>query len=86
MVDHTQMSWKEDNVISQLHNSVDNVTFAVGQALTNPTEQFIQNAQDMIERAERSVQMAIQTRGDLDPIMSLQEQLNENKEKLSRVH
>lgn len=86
MVDHTQMSWKEDNVISRLHNSVDNVTFAVGQALTNPTEQFIQNAEDMIERAERSVQMAIQTRGELDPILSLKQQLNENKEKLNRVH
>jgi Mg2+ and Co2+ transporter CorA len=85
MEDHTQMSWKEDNVISQLHNSVDNVTFAVGKALTNPTEQFIESAQDMIERAERSVKMAIQARGSLDPIMSLQEQLNENKEKLNRI-
>ncbi len=44
MEDHTQMSWKEDNVISQLHNSVDNVTLAVGQALTNPTEHSIENA------------------------------------------
>ena len=86
MVDHTQMSWKEDNVISRVHNSVDNVTFAVGQALTNPTEQFIQNAQDMIEHAEKSVQMAIQTRGDLDPIMSLQQQLKEDKERLNMVH
>ncbi|WP_225986141.1 hypothetical protein [Psychrobacillus glaciei] len=49
------MSCKVDNVIAQLHNSVDNVIFAVGQALTNLTEQFIQYAQNMIERAERSV-------------------------------
>ncbi|MEI4769171.1 hypothetical protein WAX74_05775 [Psychrobacillus sp. FJAT-51614] len=86
MVDHTQMSWKEDNVISQLHNSVDNVTFAVGQALTNPSEQFIQNAQDMIERAERSVKMALESRGNLDPISSLQEQLNQDKERLNRLN
>lgn len=86
MVDHTQMSWKEDNVISQLHNSVDNVTFAVGQALTNPSEQLIQNAHNMIERAERSVAMALQARGNLSPIMSLQEQLNEDKEKLNTIH
>lgn len=86
MVDHTQMSWKEDNVISQLHNSVDNVTLAVGQALTNPTEQSIQNAQNMIERAERSVIMALESRGELEPISSLQEQLSQSKEKLNTVH
>ncbi|MEK4484319.1 hypothetical protein MHH81_01805 [Psychrobacillus sp. FSL H8-0484] len=86
MVDHTQMSWKEDNVISQLHNSVDNVTMAVGQALTNPTEQSIQNAHNMIERAERSVIMALESRGELEPISSLQEQLNQSKEKLNTVH
>lgn len=86
MEDHTQMSWKEDNVIGQLHNSVDNVTLAVGQALTNPTEQSIQNAQNMIERAERSVTMALESRGNLDPISALQEQLNRDKEKLNKIH
>ncbi|MFJ8065744.1 hypothetical protein ACIQYS_14025 [Psychrobacillus sp. NPDC096426] len=86
MEDHTQMSWKEDNVIGQLHNSVDNVTLAVGQALTNPSEQSIQNAQNMIERAERSVTMALESRGNLDPISALQEQLNRDKEKLNTIH
>lgn len=86
MEDHTQMSWKEDNVIGQLHNSVDNVTQAVGQALTHPTEQSIQNAQNMIERAERSVTMALESRGDLGPINMLQEQLNQDKQKLNRIH
>lgn len=86
MEDHTQMSWKEDNVIGQLHNSVDNVTLAVGQALTNPSEQSIQNAQNMIERAERSVTMALESRGNLDPISALQEQLNRDKEKLNNIH
>ncbi|MFJ7969767.1 hypothetical protein [Psychrobacillus sp. NPDC096389] len=86
MEDHTQMSWKEDNVIGQLHNSVDNVTLAVGQALTNPSEQSIQNAKNMIERADRSVTMALESRGDLGPINMLQEQLKQDKEKLNNIH
>lgn len=84
-MDHTQMSWKEDNVIAQLHNSVDNVTFAVGQALTNPTERSIQNAEDMIERANRSVEMALESRGNLEPISTLQEQLHQNVVKLNTL-
>lgn len=85
MEDHTQMSWKEDNVIGQLHNSVDNVALAVGQALTNPSEQSIQNAHNMIERAERSVTMALESRGELGPINMLQDQLKQDKEKLNRI-
>ena len=34
MEDHTKVSWKDDSVITRLNNSVDNVTMAVGQALT----------------------------------------------------
>ncbi|MEW9502191.1 hypothetical protein [Jeotgalibacillus marinus] len=86
MEDHTQMSWKEDNIISQLHNSVDNATTAVGQAQSHPTEQLIQQAQKMIEHADRSVTNALQNRGNLEPISRLQEQLNQNKEKLNRLH
>lgn len=86
MEDHTQMSWKEDNVISQLHNSVDNATIAVGQALTNPTDQFIQLAQKMIEHADRSVTNALQSREKSEPINALQEQLNQNREQLNRLH
>ena len=86
MDDHTQMSWKEDTVIGQLHNSVDNVTFAVGEAFTNPTERAIQNARNMIERAERSVTMALDSRGELEPISTLQEQLNQDKEKLNKLN
>jgi hypothetical protein len=86
MEDHTQMSWKEDNVIAQLHNSVDNATIAVGQALTNPTDQFIQQAQKMIEHADRSVTNALQSRGKSEPINALQEQLNQKREQLNRLH
>jgi hypothetical protein len=84
-MDHTQMSWKEDNVLARLHNSVDNVTLAVGQALTNPTEQSIQNAEDMIERANRSVAMALESRGKMEPISTLQEQLDQNRERLNTL-
>ncbi len=84
-MDHTQMSWKEDNVLARLHNSVDNVTLAVGQALTNPTEQSIQNAEDMIERANRSVAMALESRGKVEPISTLQEQLDQNRERLNTL-
>lgn len=84
-MDHTQMSWKEDNVLARLHNSVDNVTLAVGQALTNPTEQSIQNAEDMIERADRSVAMALESRGKMEPISTLQEQLDQNRERLNTL-
>ena len=85
-MDHTQMSWKEDNVIARLHNSVDNVTLAVGQALTNPTEQSIENAEDLIERAKKTVAMALETRGNLEPISTLQEQLHQNIDRLSTLH
>ncbi|MFX3675200.1 MAG: hypothetical protein ACE3JQ_12260 [Paenisporosarcina sp.] len=86
MDDHTQMSWKEDGVITQLHNSVDNVRMAVGQALSNPTEQFIQNALNKIEHANRSVSNALENQGDIEPIRTLQEQLKQDKERLNTIH
>lgn len=85
-MDHTQMSWKEDNVLARLHNSVDNVTLAVGQALTNPTDRAIQNAEDMIERANKTVAMALESRGNLEPIRTLQEQLHQSVEKFNTLH
>ena len=84
-MDHVQSSWKEDTVLGQLHNSVDNVTFAVGQALTNPSDRAIQNVEDMIERANRSVKMALESRGELEPISQLQEQLRQSVEKFNAI-
>jgi hypothetical protein len=86
MEDHTKMSWKEDTVIAQLHNSVDNVTTAVGQAFTNPSEQFIKQAQEMIEHADRAVANALKNQGQSDPILSLQQELNQKKEQLNTLH
>lgn len=86
MEDHAKMSWKEDTILGQLHNSVDHAEMAVGQALTNPSEQFIHQAQLMIERAERSVENAIKNQGETDPVISLQEQLNDQKARLGQLH
>ena len=86
MEDHTKMSWKEDTVIAQLHNSVDNVTQALGHAFTNPSEQFIQQAQEMIEHADRAIENAIKNQGQTDPILSLQQELNQKKEALNTLH
>ena len=86
MEDHTQMSWKEDTIIGQLTNSIENASMAVGQALTNPSEQFIHQAHEMLERADRAVDNALKNQGQSDPISSLQDQLNQQKEKLNRLH
>ncbi len=86
MEDHTKMSWKEETVITQLHNSVDNVTIAVAKALTHPTEHSILVAQEKIEHANRSVTNALQNQGDIEPIRTLQDQLNQDKERLNRIH
>lgn len=86
MEDHTKMSWKEDTVIGQLTNSVDNVTIAVRKAFTNPTEQFIQEAQKKVEHADRAVENALKNQGETDPILSLQKELNSQKEELNTLH
>lgn len=85
MADHTKMSWKNENAISQLRNSVDNVTAGVEDAQSHPNEKLIQQAQNSLERAERSVENALQKSGHLEPIERLQEQLDLNKEKLQQL-
>ena len=86
MEDHTKMSWKEDSVITRLHNSVDNVSQAVGKAFTNPSEEFIQQAQNMIEHADRAVENALKNQGQTNPILSLQQELNQKKDELNTLH
>ncbi|KAB7705309.1 hypothetical protein F9802_14505 [Bacillus aerolatus] len=85
MEDHTKMSWKNDNGISRLRNSVENVTTAVGQAQSHPTQQLIQQAQNMIDRADNAVSNALQNSEHLESVNSLQEQLNQNKEQLQQL-
>ncbi|MFK2825931.1 hypothetical protein QYG89_09680 [Bacillus sp. B190/17] len=84
-MDHTNATWKNENVISQLRNSVDNVMMAVGQAQSNPTQQFIQQAQSMINRADNALDNALQNGGHMEPIHRLQEQLDHNKEQLQQL-
>lgn len=85
MVDHAGASWKHQNVTTQLHNSVDNATSAVGRAQTNPTDESIQHAKKMIERADNALHDALQNSEDMEPINSLQQQLHENKERLQSL-
>lgn len=86
MEKHTEMSWKEDQIIAQLHNSVDNALAAVGQAQTNPTEQKRQDAREKIQHAERSFQNAVEARGETEPIIQLKEQLFKSKESFQNLH
>ncbi|WP_203363576.1 hypothetical protein [Bacillus sp. REN10] len=85
MEDHTKMSWKNENVISQLRNSVENATTAVGQAQSHPTEQLIQQARNLIERADNALMNAVQNSPHQEPVQQLQDQLNQNKERLYRL-
>ncbi|OZI12658.1 hypothetical protein CEW92_05755 [Bacillaceae bacterium SAS-127] len=85
MDDHTKMSWKNENVISQLRNSIEHATTAVGQAQSHPTEQLIQQARNMIERADNALMNAVQNSPHQEPVQQLQQQLNQNKERLYRL-
>lgn len=86
MDQHTDMSWKEDQVIIQLHNSVENAEEAVRQARTNPIEERMKEAYEKIETAERSCMNAIQARGNSQSILELQDTLAQSKEKLNQLH
>ncbi len=86
MEKHTEMSWKNENVVSQLHNSVDTVTTAVGQAQTNPTDQLIEHAKSLVDRADHAVLNAQQNSENLEPIQRIQEQLNKEKQRLQQLY
>jgi hypothetical protein len=86
MEDHTKVSWKDDTVLTRLNNSVDNVTLAIGEALTNPTEQTMLNVQNKIEHANRSVENALEKEGDIEPIRTLRERLDQSKDKFNTLH
>ncbi|WP_050183740.1 hypothetical protein [Domibacillus robiginosus] len=85
MVDHTDMSWKNKNVITQLHNSVDNVALTVEKAQSHPTRQLIQQAQNAIEHADNALNDALQNSEHQEPVDRLQEQLSQNKERLQQL-
>lgn len=86
MEDHTQLSWKEDITLAQLNNSVNNVTEAIGAALTNPKDQTLRHAQDMIDHADRAFAQALKNRGEWEPILSLQELYDQQKAQLNKLH
>lgn len=85
MADHTGMSWKNKNLITQLNNSVDNVTLALQQAQSHPTQQTIQQAQNALEHANNALDDALQNSEHQEPVDRLQEQLNQNTEQLQQL-
>lgn len=85
MLDHTEASWKNENVISQLRNSVDNVIAAMGQAQSNPTEQRIQQVRNTIDQADRALTNALQNSVHLEPVHRLQKQLDYNRGQLQSL-
>jgi tRNA U34 5-carboxymethylaminomethyl modifying GTPase MnmE/TrmE len=85
MADHTQMSWKNESVITQLNNSVDHVALAVEKAQSHPTQQLIQQAQNALEHADNALNHALQNSEHQEPVNRLQEQLNQNKERLEQL-
>ncbi|MGD7046117.1 hypothetical protein [Jeotgalibacillus proteolyticus] len=86
MEKHSDESWKEDQMMIQLHHSVDHAAEAVGQAQTNPEQDRIAEALDKIERAERSCMNAIQLTENSEPIHELQEKLKKSKDALNQLH
>lgn len=85
MADHTEMSWKNENAITQLSNSVEHVTLAVEKAQSHPTRQLIQQAQNSLEKADNAVRNALQKSEHQEPINRLQEQLTQNKQSLQQL-
>ncbi|KIL47074.1 hypothetical protein [Jeotgalibacillus campisalis] len=86
MEKHSDVSWKEDQVMVQLHHSVDHAAEAVGQAYTNPTKERINDAFEKIEKAERSCKNAIESRGSSEPVLELQTKLAKSKDELNQLH
>lgn len=85
-MDQSIPSWKEDEMIAQLHDSIENAAQAVGRAQSKPTEEHILDAKVKLEHADHSFSNAIQTRGQSEPVQRLQEQLNESKERMKKLH
>jgi len=86
MGEQNMPSWKEDEVVSKLYNSVLNVSEAVGQAYSNPSDQLIHEARERVERANRTLANAIETRGEIEPIVRLSELLDAEKDQLNLLH
>ncbi|PPA68926.1 hypothetical protein [Jeotgalibacillus proteolyticus] len=83
MENRTDTSWKDDEVILQLSNSVNNAIEAAGLAQTNPSALHIQEAKDKLGHAERACENASSARGDIGPIRELKEQLIQTKENMN---
>jgi preprotein translocase subunit SecD len=85
MAEHTEISWKPENPITQLHNSVEKATDAVKQAASHPSQQQIEQAENAIDHAENAEIDALQKSGNHHSVQLSQEQLDQNQELLQRV-
>ncbi|WP_100330272.1 hypothetical protein [Bacillus xiapuensis] len=84
-MDHTNASWKNENVISQLRNSVESVSMAVGQAQSHPSEQLIEQARNLIDRTNHAAYNALLNTRHPAPVHELLRQLTQEKEKLQTL-
>jgi len=86
MSEHNMPSWKEDEVVSKLYNSVLHVSEAVGQAYSNPSNELINEAREKVVRADKTLANAIEARGETEPIVRLSELLDAEKDQLNLLH
>jgi phage-related minor tail protein len=73
-----------NNFVSQAHNSVDALHGAVSQALSHPTEQTIQQAENSMETAERAVHQLDPSLGN-QGVELAEELLAEEKERFAKL-
>jgi hypothetical protein len=85
MAKHTERSWKPENPITQLHNSVEKVTDAVKQAASHPSQQQIEQAKNAIDHAQNAELDALQKSGNHHSVQLSQEILDQDQELLQRV-
>ncbi|WP_410512819.1 hypothetical protein PaeBR_23215 [Paenibacillus sp. BR2-3] len=74
-----------NNFVSQAHNSVDALHFSVSQALSHPTEQTIEQAENSLLHAERAVRQTDPSLGN-QGVELAEEMLAEEKSRLDALN
>ncbi|OCT16210.1 hypothetical protein A8709_01855 [Paenibacillus pectinilyticus] len=80
----TDSSLQSQNPISSAQNSVDNVHQAVKHALSHPTAQTTEDAQNAISKAGNAVSQA-SAQSDSPAVQQAMESLDEDKERLANL-
>lgn len=79
---HYDSSMPKNNAVSQAQGSVNKLSNAVSQALSHPSEQTLQQAEQCLTHTEQAVQDAVMHSEDGQGVELVQEALNEEKERL----